>query len=83
MPSQQDVRGIMLPMISAVLAEKGRATKIEDGDTLMGKLQLDSLDLAVLVVRLEQQLGYDPFRTGRPLVNTVGQLIAIYEQGPS
>ena len=58
-----------------------RATRvIADDDALVATIGLDSLDLAVMTVRLEQQFGNDPFRQGPRAVRTFGELVAVYEQ---
>ena len=75
-----NVRGAVLETIGQVLADGGRNSQpIEAGVELRSTLGLDSLDLAVTVVRLEQRLGVDPFRTARRNIRTVGDLIAVYE----
>jgi acyl carrier protein len=61
---------------------------LRDEDALVGTLGLDSLDLAVLVVGLEQALGVDPFRQGARPVTSFGELVKLYEgvlsgDGPS
>lgn len=66
-------------VINRVLTESGRpARDIGDTDTFTGTLGLDSLDLAVMVVGLEQTLGVDPFRSGAQAVRTVGELADLY-----
>jgi carbonic anhydrase/acetyltransferase-like protein (isoleucine patch superfamily) len=75
------VRRAAETVINRVLSESGREVKpIDDDDTLSDALRLDSLDLAVTVVGLEQELGVDPFRDGASPVQTFGQLVAIYEK---
>jgi acyl carrier protein len=57
----------------------------EDGQPLFADgIGLASLDFATLVVRLEQETGYDPFRAGdvERLPQTLGELVEIYEQRP-
>jgi acyl carrier protein len=67
--------------LAQVLANHGRGSvEISDADTLREKLGLDSLDLALVVVRLEQALGVDPFRRRGGPVRNVGELIAAYER---
>jgi len=70
-------------VLSQILTERGQIApnEIQATDSLTTSLGLDSLDLAVVVVRLEQQLGQDPFRDGRPMVATVGELVALYQPG--
>lgn len=66
-------------VINRVLTDSGRpAREIQASDTLTGAIGLDSLDLAVLVVGLEQSLGVDPFRQGASAVQTVGELVELY-----
>lgn len=66
--------------IAQILSDNGReARTVRDADLLRETLGFDSLDLAVLVVRLEQRLGVDPFRTKRLKVRSVGDLAAAYE----
>ncbi|MCA9500478.1 MAG: acyl carrier protein [Nitrospira sp.] len=53
---------------------------INAGTSLDQSFGLDSIDYAELVVRLEQELGIDPFSEGSfPSINTVEDLVAIYE----
>ena len=67
--------------IDEILSGKGAAPRpLQDGDTLVAGLGFDSLDLAVLVVKLEQRLDCDPFRDGRSAVATFGELVAVYEE---
>jgi len=65
--------------INHVLEDSGRPMrKLRDDDTLMETIGLDSLDLAVTVVSLEQELGVDPFRASVASVRTFGQLVRLY-----
>ena len=67
--------------IAEVARDAGREiNQIEEGDLLRETLGLDSLDLAVVVVRLEQKLGIDPFRVRQRSLRTVGDLISAYEE---
>jgi acyl carrier protein len=79
-----DVRTAIREEIGTVLKEAGKpAPVIDDSTSLMrGALGLDSMDFAVLVVRLEQRLGRDPFNstTLEKFPTTVGELAALYEQ---
>jgi len=79
--ADQDVHSTVVDVINRVLSDSGRPTRsIENDDTFTGTLGRDSLDLAVMVVGLEQQLGVDPFRAGAKPVANVGQLVELYEQ---
>ncbi len=76
-----DIRATAERVIHRILSDSGRETRlIEDADELVDSLQLDSLDLAVMVVGLHQELGIDPFRAGAAPVRTFGELVAVYER---
>lgn len=78
---QSRVRRVAVSVIHGVLTDSGRHPRpLADDDTLTGTLGLDSLDLAVTVVGLEQQLGVDPFRDGASPVQTFGELVNLYEK---
>lgn len=51
-------------------------------DLVLLETELDSLGFAVLVTRLEETLGYDPFSmmTEPVYPTTFGEFVAIYEQ---
>lgn len=75
------IRDTIEQTVQEILADRGTSSRrISEGDTLTGTLGLDSLDLAVLVVKLEQELGCDPFRDGLAPVSTFGDLVAVYQQ---
>lgn len=75
------VRSTAALVIHRVLTESGRDVRpISDDDALTGGLELDSLDLAVTVVGLEQELGVDPFRDGATPVRTFGELVLLYQE---
>ncbi len=80
MTESRQVRDIVGQIINRVLTDTGRSSRdFHDDDTLTGTISLDSLDLAVMVVSLEQSLGVDPFRSGAQPVQAFGQLVALYE----
>lgn len=55
------------------------AGAIEAGSILLGEeLGIDSLDLATLVVSLEEQTGLHPFQDGFVMFKTVGELVALF-----
>lgn len=60
--------------INEVLHESGRNVVLETprGTRLCGDLGLDSLDLAVLTVKIEAMTGIDVFAKG--IVTTVGEI---------
>lgn len=63
-----------------ILNEKGAEVLSIEADTplLNGPLDIDSLDLATLVVALEEKTGRQPFRDGFVLFHTAGELAALF-----
>ncbi len=74
-------REVIIRVLGRVLAESGRPVPdMADDASLSDALKLDSLDLAVTVVNLEQELGVDPFRNGASsAVRTLGDLVKLYD----
>lgn len=66
-------------IIKQVMAEAGRApsSELTPSTTLRKQLGFDSLELAVLTVRIEAVFGVDVFADG--LVDTIGELQAKLE----
>lgn len=81
MTDATNIREAVCRTINRVRSDSGRdAMEPQDSHALTGECELDSLDLAQLVVALEQALGVDPFRDGSATARTVGELIAVYEK---
>ncbi|HZH28325.1 MAG TPA: acyl carrier protein [Azospirillaceae bacterium] len=77
-------------MVALVTAEtegllRGKGVDVppigEDSQFLDGDLPMDSLDLATLLVMLEERTGRDPFREGFRSFTTVGELARLYVTG--
>ena len=66
--------------LTQILVEKGAVAPVIDHDTLMlnGPLDIDSLDLATLVVLLEEKTGKTPFAQGFVLFHTAGELATLF-----
>lgn len=66
--------------LGRIAADKGEVLPPLSPDTvfLNGELPIDSLDLATLLVVLEQRTGQDPFREGFRQFTTVGELASLY-----
>ena len=62
-------------IINEILTDSGRESldKIEPDQNLMDDIGLDSLDLATLTVKIEQEFEIDIFENG--IVSTVKQII--------
>jgi hypothetical protein len=79
----EQLRETILGVFGEVAAQSGK--ELVDGfgdDTLLLDSGLDSLDLAIVVARLEQALQDDPFTAMVDPIypKTLGDFIAIYEQ---
>lgn len=81
MSNHSDPRAVIETAIQNVLSGSGRATQpLTDQDSLFEKVGLDSLDLAQVVVALEQQLKVDPFRKSGSPIRTFGDLVRAYQK---
>ena len=79
MNKETDLRLQIVATVNKILSDSGRPScQPADQDNLTRDLGLDSLDLAVLIVTLEEHLGVDPFRDGLTAVHTLGDLVDVY-----
>jgi len=76
------VRAAVLDELRATLADDGKPVPVLEDGTVLLETGLDSLGFAVLVTRLEDSLGYDPFTDLEDAVypRTVGEFVAVYER---
>ncbi len=75
------VRTIILDEMNRVAREQKKALQPLHDDAPLLTIGLDSLCFAILVARLEEKLGTDPFaREEVTLPITVGDLVTFYEQ---
>ncbi len=77
------MRQTILAMLKQLLKEHDIELKNEiDDDTVLLRTGLDSLGFAVLVIRLEIHLGYDPFvLMSEPVYpRTFGEFVDVYER---
>jgi hypothetical protein len=67
-------------ILNRVIQDKGEEPRKirEDTRILGGELPVDSLDLAAVVVQLEEMTGGDPFKDGFIEFQTVGELASLY-----
>ncbi len=81
---EDKTRRVVMEAINEVLADRGRTPGQVDEQTALfaDGLGLDSLDFATLVVRLEQRLDFDPFRSGEltRMPRTLGDLLGAYKR---
>ncbi|MBW2662021.1 MAG: hypothetical protein JRD93_08570 [Deltaproteobacteria bacterium] len=67
--------------INEVIQENGLESVELSPDTNMLKdTPLDSMGLAIVVTKLEESTGKDPFSKGFILFNTISELAALYEK---
>jgi len=66
--------------LTQILIEKGAIAPVVSHDTVLldGPLDIDSLDLATLVVMLEEKTGKTPFAQGFVLFHTAGELAVLF-----
>ncbi|HEV2673291.1 MAG TPA: phosphopantetheine-binding protein [Aliidongia sp.] len=76
---------LVIAELQRVLAAKDAAPAAIGADTVLldGDLPIDSLDLATLVVALEEETGREPFKAGFRMFKTVGELAALFEAAAS
>ena len=78
--SEQELLDLIKTVIDRIAASKGTTAPTISANTALlgGGLPIDSLDLATLVVELEQATGRDPFKSGLADFRTAGQLAELY-----
>ena len=75
------IRLTIISQIQQVAAEQKKTLAPLTDDLPLLELGMDSLCFAILVARLEDATGADPFAAadGARFPNTIGELIAFYE----
>lgn len=75
------VRQAVVEAITILLEEDELPVPALEDDTVLLETGLDSLGFAVLVTRLEESLGYDPFTLMTEAVypRTLSDFVTIYE----
>lgn len=67
--------------IGEVFEENGKPkVAVRPDSRILEDLGLDSLNLALLLVKLEERTGRDPFAAGFENFTTVGELVALYQK---
>ena len=76
------IREIVLAEINEVALQQGMTLPPISDDLQLMDAGLDSLFFAILVARLEDATGHDPFATAKvsEFPQTFGELIAFYER---
>jgi acyl carrier protein len=76
------MKSTIISQIQQIAAERKLALSHLDDDLPLLETGLDSLSFAILVARLEDLLGIDPFTASDEVYypTTVGDLIGVYEK---
>lgn len=76
------IRATILSVCENVAREQQKPLTALDDDLPLLETGLDSLCMAVIVARLEDQLGLDPFSSGEEFEFpvTIGDFVKLYEQ---
>lgn len=76
------IRTAVLDELRATLVDDGKPVPVLEDGTVLLDTGLDSLGFAVLVTRLEDALGYDPFTDLEDAVypRTVGEFVSVYQR---
>lgn len=77
-----DVRKIIIEQLTELFEEEDLAVPEFHDDLLLLETELDSLGFAVVVTRLEERLGYDPFSLmdGAVYPTTLREFVEIYRE---
>jgi hypothetical protein len=80
-PEVRSTRSLIAWELEQVAAEHGRALAPLTDELRLIESGLDSLGFAVVVIRLADSLGMDPFRSGRSAESpvTFGEFVRMYE----
>jgi acyl carrier protein len=77
------VKAIIIGQIEQIAREHGKTLAPLSDDLVLVESGLDSLAFAVLVARLENSLGIDPFTAAEEALFpvTLGEFVKAYDQG--
>lgn len=77
-----EIRQAVVDVLSGIFEEDDLEIPAFDNTLVLLETELDSLGYAVLVTRLEERLGYDPFvLMDEPLYpTTFGEFVDVYER---
>jgi acyl carrier protein len=80
-----DTRAIIVREMTTVAAEQGRTLAPLTDELVLLDSGLDSLSFAILVARLEDALGFDPFAASEDFAFpiTLEDFVAFYSHNPS
>ena len=75
------VRSVVIEQFIQVAREQGKTVPVLSDDLALVDSEFDSLCFAIIVARLEDSLGIDPFNTSGELAfpATLGEFIGLYD----
>jgi hypothetical protein len=76
------VRDTIMTMFEQVAREQQRKLSPLVDELKLLQSGLDSLSFALIVARLEDSLGYDPFENAEKFPVTFGDFVRLYEDRP-
>ena len=76
------VRSTITSLFEEVAREQQRTLAPLSDDLKLLQSGLDSLSFALIVARLEDTLGFDPFETAESFPVTFGDFVKLYESRP-
>jgi acyl carrier protein len=77
------VRSTITSAFEQVATEQQRTLAPLNDDLKLLQAGLDSLSFALIVTRLEDAFGYDPFETAEKFPVTFGDFVKLYERKPA
>ena len=77
------VRSSISSVFEQVAREQQRTLAPLSDDLMLLQSGLDSLSFALIVTRLEDTLGYDPFESAEKFPVTFGDFVTLYERKPA
>ena len=77
------LRPTIVSVFEEVAVEQKRKLAPLSDDLKLLQSGLDSLSFALIVTRLEDALGYDPFETADKFPVTFGDFVSLYERKPA
>jgi hypothetical protein len=84
--SDRTKRAIITTAMMNLASENERNLATLSDDLKLTESGLESIDLAILIARLEEEVGFDPFFAagdGDDVPITFGELVSAYEKGPA
>jgi acyl carrier protein len=75
------IRSTIIELMQSIAKERGKSLVAVTDELPLLRTGLDSLGIATLIARLEDELDLDPFGSGDDVATpvTVGDLITLYE----